>query len=51
MPKKKKQQKTTYCSWEDLKNDPEQQAIYKEIANIGAYLQQKAYERSKAASH
>ena len=38
--------KTKQCTWDDLKNDPEQQAIYIEAAKINAYLQQKAHERN-----
>jgi len=33
------------CDWDDLKNDKEQLKIYKEIADINAYMQEKYYQR------
>ena len=32
-----------YCTWEDLEKDPEQQAIYREIAEINAYMHREMY--------
>lgn len=51
MTKKRKitqQKKVKYCTWKDLENDPEQIAIYKEIAEINTAFYRKAYERAKA---
>ena len=51
MTKKSKIQpkpKVKYCSWEDLERDPEQLAIYKEIAEINASFYRRAYARAKA---
>lgn len=41
-----KNQKIKYCAYEDLKNDPEQLAIYKEIAEINLYFRKQEYEQS-----
>ena len=39
-------QKVRHCTYEDLKNDPEQLAIYKEIAEINLYFRKQEYEES-----
>ena len=40
-------QKIRHCTYEDLRNDPEQLAIYKEIAEINLYMQKSLYEKAK----
>ena len=42
--KDNKKQKVKYCTWDDLKHDKEQLAIYKEIAEINLYTYKRMYE-------